>query len=129
MARGAPGVALRANLASLALLVLGVLVLRPAGPLGAVGLWLAAQLLPAPYALRASARVVGASVWHLLRAGLPALALAAAGSALALGLPAPAGGGPQAAWALALRLAAGAAVVGPGIWCLTRAGPARRTAR
>ncbi|MGH7042625.1 MAG: oligosaccharide flippase family protein [Acetobacteraceae bacterium] len=118
VARGAPGVALRANLVSLGLLVAGVLALRPAGPLGAVGLWVAAQLAIAPYALRASAHVLGAPVWHLVRAGMPGLAIATAGSALAIGLPALADGGLAPGWMLAARFAVGAAIIGPGLWSL-----------
>ncbi|MDE2580343.1 MAG: oligosaccharide flippase family protein [Rhodospirillales bacterium] len=126
VARGAPGVALRANLMSLGLLVAGVLGAGPAAPLAAVGLWCAALLAPAPYALRASARVVGAPVWHLLRAGMPALLVAAAASLLAIGVPALAEDSPTPAWALATRLAVGLAVIGPGLWGLARV---RRTRR
>ena len=124
VARGVPGVALRANLASLGLLVAGVLVARPAGPLGAVGVWCAAQLIVAPYVLRASARVLGMPVWHLVRAGVPALVVAAGASALALGLPVLGGAGAAPGWLLGSRLALAAAVVGPGIWGLARAAAA-----
>jgi polysaccharide transporter, PST family len=123
VARGVPGVALRTNLASLGLLVTGALTLHPATPLASVALWCAAQALPVPYALRASARILEVPVWHLLRAGVPALALAAAGAVVAVMLPVhlvplPSSAIPAAAEMLAARLTVALAIVGPGTWVL-----------
>ena len=84
VARGEPWVALRGNLASLALLLAGVALVRPAGALTAVAIWVAAQVLVAPWVLLASGRVLGVSAWGLLRGAWPglgwALAAAVAGS-------------------------------------------------
>ncbi len=119
VARGAPGIALRANLASLLLLTAAVLALRPGGALGpggalaAVGIWVAAQLLVAPYALIASARVLGCGVAALLRPGLPAAAVAMAAWSTAMAVSCR--GGAAAQWAvreltMGAIFAAGAAV-------------------
>ena len=130
VAVGAPGVALRAQVAGLALLVVGVLVLRPAGPLAAVGVWLAAQAATAPYVLGRSARRLGVPVWGLLRAGVAPLGLAVAGTALAWVVPgvlsgalpgALPGAGPGPALLLAERGLVAVAAMGPGLlWLAAR---------
>ena len=121
VARGAPGIALRANLASLLLLAAAVLALRPGGALAAVGIWVATQLLVAPYGLAASARVLGCGVGKLLRPGVPAAAVAMVAWSAAMAVSWP--GGAAAQWAVR-ELAMGATVAaGAAAW------HARRTRR
>ena len=118
VARGAPGIALRANLAGLLLLAAAVGALRPGGALAAVGIWVAAQLLVAPYALAASARVLGCGVGALLRPGVPAatVAMAAWSGAMAVAWP----GGAAAQWVVR-ELAMGAIfAAGAAAWHATR---------
>ncbi len=91
VARGAPRYALRANLASSAAMSLCVLLLRPATPVAAAWIWLAAQLVVAPYVLTTAARVLGTRILRPLRAGLPALAATGLATAAALLVPPPPG--------------------------------------
>jgi len=111
VARGAPQYALRANLASTVALVLGVLLLRPATPLAAAWIWLAAQFLVAPYVLATTARVLGTPLLRPLRAGVPALAATALASGVALLLPSLAGVGTERA-TIAARFAVALGVLG-----------------
>ena len=111
VARGAPQYALRANLASTVALVLGVLLLRPATPLAAAWIWLAAQFLVAPYVLATTARVLGTPLLRPLRAGVPALAATALASGVALLLPSLAGVGTERA-TIATRFAVALGVLG-----------------
>ncbi|MEO8716400.1 MAG: oligosaccharide flippase family protein [Acetobacteraceae bacterium] len=87
VARGAPQYGLRANLASSAAMVLGVVVLRPASPIEAAWIWVAAQMLLGPYTLATAARVLHVPLLRPLLAGVPALAAAALAAALAMLLP------------------------------------------
>jgi O-antigen/teichoic acid export membrane protein len=91
VARGAPRYALRANLASSAAMVLGVVLTRPATPIAASWSWLAAQLLVAPYVLTTTARVLGTRTLRPLRAGAPALAATGLAAGAAILLPSLAG--------------------------------------
>ncbi len=84
VARGAPQFGLRANVASCAAMIVGVLLLRPASPVAAVWIWVAAQALVAPYVLASAARVLGANLLRPIQAGLPPLAAAALATALAM---------------------------------------------
>ncbi|HJS84990.1 MAG TPA: oligosaccharide flippase family protein [Acetobacteraceae bacterium] len=91
VARGAPQYVLRANLASTVILVLGVALLRPATPVSAACVWLAAQGLLAPYVLATTARVLGTSLFRPFRAGMQALAATSVAAASAILLPSLAG--------------------------------------
>ena len=118
IARGRPAAFLAANAAATAATLLGVAVLRPADPVDAAWIWLAAQVLVSPYAIAVVARAMQARPWRQARAGLPALALAAAATiaalavsgALAVGRPLP---------LIAVRLAIGSLVYLPLAWLLT----------
>ena len=87
VARGVPSVALRANLASLALLVAGAWLLRPSGALAAIWIWVGAQLIVAPYALIASGLVLRMPARAMLRAAIPGVALAAVAGAAGWAVP------------------------------------------
>lgn len=87
VARGAPEVGLRANVASCAAMIAGVLLLRPTSAVTAVWVWLAAQALVAPYVLASAARVLDARLLRPVQAGLAPLAAAALATALAMLLP------------------------------------------
>ena len=73
IARGQPRYTLIANIAGMAATVVGVLLLRPASPLGAVLVWLAAQMFVSPYIMYANARVLSTGLLRPIRAGLPML--------------------------------------------------------
>ena len=87
VARGAPEFGLRANVASCAAMIGGVLLLRPASPVTAVWVWVAAQALVAPYVLATAARVLDTRLLRPVRAGLAPFTAAALASALAMLLP------------------------------------------
>jgi O-antigen/teichoic acid export membrane protein len=118
VARGAPRYVLRANLASTVAIILAVLLVRPVTPLAAVWLWLAAQLVVAPYALATAAGVLGTSLLRPLRAGLPALAAAVLAAGAAMLLPRLAGVGGEPGTIVA-RGAVVLAVLG-GCWAVAR---------
>ncbi len=115
VARGVTQYGLRSNVASSVVLVLAVLALRPHGAVAAAGIWVAAQAVVAPYTWLTNARVLGAPVGRLLRAGVPSLVLAALATAAAFAVPWLAGGPAQPAAMIAVRLMIGAAVCGVGI--------------
>ncbi len=121
VARGAPQYGLRANLASSTAMVLGVLLIGPAGPLGAAWIWVGAQTLVAPYVLATAARVLHVPILRPLRAGMPALAAAAFAAAVALLLPHLAGIAAAPA-TIAVRGAVAVAVLA-GCYALRRAPP------
>lgn len=75
IACGQPRYTLIANIAGMAATVVGVMVLRPASPLGAVLVWLGAQMFVSPYIMFANARVLGTGLLRPIRAGLPMLAV------------------------------------------------------
>jgi len=114
VARGAPHYALRGNVASSVALAIAVLWLRPDTAFLAAAIWVAAQVVVAPYSLRMNARVIGAGMWGSLRAGVPALVLAAFATATALTLPGLIGAPAQPAGLIAMRLLTGATVLIPG---------------
>jgi O-antigen/teichoic acid export membrane protein len=87
IARGAPRYALNANIAATVALIVGVLIWRPHGPIQSVAIWIAVQLLVAPYTLRMNAGVLGTSAWQVVRAGITPLLLTAAVVLIAMGLP------------------------------------------
>ncbi|HEY5299349.1 MAG TPA: oligosaccharide flippase family protein [Acetobacteraceae bacterium] len=121
VARGAPQYGLRANLASSTAMVLGVLLINPAGPVDAVWIWVGAQTLIAPYVLATAAHALHAPILRPLRAGMPALAAAAFAAAVALLLPHLAGIAAAPA-TIAVRGAVALAVLG-GCYALRRAPP------
>ncbi len=126
IARGAPQYALRANLASSAVLVASVLILRPASPVAAAWVWVGAQTLLAPYTLATAARVLHAPVLQTLRAGLPALAATTLAAACAMLLPPLAGvAAPPAT--IAARGAVGLVVL--GAWYAFSRAPSESPAR
>ncbi|HUD59196.1 MAG TPA: oligosaccharide flippase family protein [Acetobacteraceae bacterium] len=73
IARGRPRYTLIANMAGLAATVAGAMLLRPASPLGAVLVWLGAQLFISPYIMFANARVLRTGWLRPVRTGLPML--------------------------------------------------------
>jgi hypothetical protein len=87
VARGRARPALLANLASLALTVLGLVVARPDRPIAAALIWSVAQLAVAPYLLAVAARATQGNLRDLLGAGLAPLVLAAAAAAVGLVVP------------------------------------------
>ncbi len=107
VARGRPSVALAGNLLSAALMLAGVLLLRPATPAAAGWIWAGAQLLVAPYSLLATARALGARPGRQWRAGVAPLLLAAVATGAGSLVPAlPWGPGAT----LAVRVAGGGAI-------------------
>ncbi|MGC8477906.1 MAG: oligosaccharide flippase family protein, partial [Acetobacteraceae bacterium] len=108
VARGVPWVSLRANLASLALLAGAVALLRPAGAMAAVWVWVAAQAAVAPWVVRASGRVLGVSGWQVLRGAAPGMGWAALAAAAGGMVPAPGW------WGVAGRVAMVGAVMALG---------------
>ena len=115
VARGVTQYVLRSNLAGTVVLVMAVLVLRPHGAVAASEIWVAAQVLVAPYIWLTNARVLGSPVLRLLRAGVPSLALAALATGAAYTVPWVAGGPVRPGAVIAVRLGIGAAVCGVGI--------------
>jgi hypothetical protein len=107
VARGEARYTLIANLAGTVAVLLGGLLLRPAHALESVLVWLAAQVMIAPYTLMVAARFLpsaaGASglssLVRPIRAGLPVLGLAVLATALAALVP-----------GMVARLSVGAAV-------------------
>lgn len=95
-ARGRPGIALRANLASLGLTLAGVAALRPETAREAAWIWAAAQFVAAPYVLAATARTLRMAPGRQWRAGLAPLAMAAASGAMAACVAPGWGAGPDA---------------------------------
>ncbi len=73
IARGQPRYTLIANMAGMAATVAGVMLLRPASPLGAVLVWLGAQVFISPYIMFANARVLRTGWLRPMRAGVPML--------------------------------------------------------
>jgi O-antigen/teichoic acid export membrane protein len=119
VARGATGYTLVANIATAALTLGGAVLLRPTTPQAAVLLWVAAQIVVAPYSVFMSARAL--RVWPMrpMRAGVGALGLAAVATGaafLATSLP---GASDAPISQIVLRLAALGAVFVPGaVWLL-----------
>jgi PST family polysaccharide transporter len=114
VARGITRPTLIASTITTLLTLGGVAVLRPATPLHAVEVWLAAQVFVQPGMQIFTARVLGTTVLGQVRAGLPALALAMAATAAALLIP-PLLGEPQnPALLIVNRLGIGALVYLPG---------------
>ena len=105
VALGRPNIALRANLASCAVLLAGALVLHPASARAAVWLWLAAQAGTGPYTLWRCALWLGVPVGALLRAGARSFVLSAVCAGAAVVVPGMLGGaGQTAAWVLVQRV-------------------------
>ncbi len=105
VALGRPNVALRANLASCAVLLAGTLMLHPASARAAVWLWLAAQAGTGPYTLARCAGVLGVPVGALVRAGARSFVLCAVFAGVAVAAPDVLGGTDQAAaWVLVQRV-------------------------
>ena len=73
IARGQPRYTLIANVAGMCATVIGVLLLRPTSPLGAVLVWLGAQMFVSPYIMFANAHVLRTGLLRPIRAGLPML--------------------------------------------------------
>ena len=73
IARGEPRYTLIANIVGMAAMVAGVMLLRPSSPIGAVLVWLGAQLFVSPYVLFANARVLGCGPLRPIWQGLPML--------------------------------------------------------
>jgi len=120
VARGATGYTLAAHIAATLLTLGATVLLRPATPLGAAAIWIAAQLALAPYILLRTARALRVPPFRPMRAGLRAAGLAAiatAAAALLAALPgAPSGAFPQ----IILRLAVLGAVYLTGVAWLLR---------
>jgi len=110
VARGAPHVALRGNLATALLLAIGVVVLRPASATQAVAIWVAAQALAAPFVLLMGASVLGSGAWRLIRAGLPTLIAAGIAAVAAFSVSGLPGMKPSPLSMIAGRLLVSAAV-------------------
>ena len=112
VARGKARYTLIAILAGTGAVLLGVLLLRPAHAFEAVLVWLAAQLMIAPYTLMVAARFLPSAVGSSglsslvrpIRAGLPVMGLAVLATAMAALVP-----------GMVARLAVGAAVYLPGV--------------
>jgi O-antigen/teichoic acid export membrane protein len=121
VARGATGYTLAANIATTALTLGGVVLLRPATPLGAALIWGAAQLAVAPYAIVMSARALRLRPLRPLRAGLRSAALAGIATLAAFLVAALPGAPPSAAAQIILRLAVSAVVFLPAAAWLLRA--------
>ncbi|MBV8398032.1 MAG: oligosaccharide flippase family protein [Acetobacteraceae bacterium] len=83
VARGGARYPLIANLASTAAVVSGVLLFRPATPVAAASIWIAGQLVVAPYMLLATARVMHAIPLRQWRDGISTLLTAALAGTLA----------------------------------------------
>src|SRR6185312_9180786 len=82
VARGRPRFALTANIASTALTLAGVLLIRPSSPSLAAWIWFCGQILVFPYSLLATARVMHAVPLRQWRAGLAPLLIAAAATSV-----------------------------------------------
>jgi PST family polysaccharide transporter len=123
IACGRPGPALTANVAAVVAMLAGVAVLRPATPGQAMTVWLVAQLVTSPYTIMMIAHVLHTAPLRVVRAGLPAVAVAAAAAAAALLVPRLLGKPTGHLGLIVARLAAGAPVCLVGVvWCLARAG-------
>jgi O-antigen/teichoic acid export membrane protein len=123
IACGRPGPALTANVAAVVAMLAGVAVLRPATPGQAMTVWLVAQLVTSPYTIMMIAHVLHTAPLRVVRAGLPAVAVAAAAAAAALLVPRLLGEPTGHLGLIVARLAAGAPVCLVGVvWCLARAG-------
>ncbi len=129
IARGAPGPALIANVAAVVAMLAGVALVRPATPVAAMAVWLAAQLVTSPYTVAMSARVLRigpAGLGRLvapIRAGLPGLCVATAAVAAALLVPWLLGAPQGPVRLIAARLGAGAPVCLLGLgFCAMRLG-------
>ena len=120
VARGVARYTLIANLAGTLATVLGVLLVRPATPVGAVAVWLAAQVFVSPYVLHANARILHVRRLRPLRAGVPPLGLAMLATLAACVLPRMIGEPASPVGLIAVRLAVGAAVYLPGAALLLR---------
>jgi len=110
IARGVPGPALVANIAAVIAMLAGVAVFRPATPLGAMAVWLVAQLATSPYTITMTARVLQTGRLEAVRAGLPALGVAASAVGAALLIPWLFGEPARPVALIVARLAAGAPV-------------------
>jgi O-antigen/teichoic acid export membrane protein len=115
VARGVTQYVLRSNVAGTVVLVMAVLVLRPDRAVVAAEIWVAAQVMVAPYTWLTNARVLGSPIRQLLRAGMPSLVLAAVSTGAAFAVPWVAGGPVRPAAVIAVRLAIGSAICGVGL--------------
>ncbi len=84
VALGIPSVALRAHLASSAVLFSCQLALRPATAQHAVWLWVVSQFIVAAFVLPSSAIALQANIWRTLRAGVPCLGVSVMAAAAAV---------------------------------------------
>lgn len=112
VARGEPRYALIANIAGSVATVAGVLLIRPASPVQAVLVWLAAQAFVSPYALWANAHVLGTAPLRPLRAGVPVLLAMLCATAVAFLLPRLLGQPESPTWLIVVRLGTIAAIAG-----------------
>jgi O-antigen/teichoic acid export membrane protein len=106
IARGVPRPALTANCAAMVVMLVGVVVVRPATPGQAIAVWLAAQLVTSPYTIRQTSHMLGTGLVRSLRAGLPAMAATLAAVACGVLLPTVFGPPSNQATLIVARLAA-----------------------
>jgi PST family polysaccharide transporter len=120
IARGEARYTLVANVAGTAATIAGVLLVRPATPVAAVLVWLGSQIFVSPYVLATNARVLNASIFRPLRAGVPLLAASALATTAAF-VPPLTGHLNSPLWLLLGRLAIIVIICGPVV--LVAAGP------
>jgi hypothetical protein len=115
-----------ANLAGLAAMAAAVLLIEPAGPLAAVLVWCASQVVVSPYALWTNARALRVAPLRPLRAGVPMLAVTLLAVAAAFSAPAVFGspGSPAGLIALRLALMVTVSAIGAGLVVRCRSLPA-----
>ena len=121
IARGVPRYALIGNVAGLAAIVLGVLLIRPASPFHALLVWLGAQLFISPYVLLTNAGVLHTHVLRPLRAGLQMLGAMLLASLAAFVVPYAIGEPVTPVSLIALRLLIAMIVGVPGALLLAAA--------
>jgi hypothetical protein len=92
----------------------GVLLFRPATPVAAASIWIAGQLVVAPYMLLATARVMHAIPLRQWRDGIPTLLIAALAGALAFLLSHELGERGRPLAVIAARLLVGAVIYASG---------------
>jgi PST family polysaccharide transporter len=120
VARGAPQFALRGNVASCIALALCVPLLHPTTAMSAAAIWVVTQAAVTPYTMWKHARLLGATIWSTMRAGLSALCLAGIATSAALAIPNALHMPDQPASLIAARILIGAAVWLPGAALLMR---------
>jgi PST family polysaccharide transporter len=120
IALGHPRIALAGNAMALVLTVLGVSLMRPAGPTDAALAWVGAQLAVVPPVQIAIARRLGMTVLAMLAPAAPALAIAGLATSLAIALPWLAAGPSDPFIVIAARLAVGGGVYVAGVLMLLR---------